>query len=121
MVTRKIFIVGAPVNEDYFIQSGIKTDVINYNRYFQSAIGGAFDPDKEITVLKNPSWKYLKAKLLVSQADFTIFIFSGHGYFANNKGKLVVKINVDEEVTVQTIIDNIQSSKKLIIIDALQS
>ena len=66
MVTRKIFIVGAPVNEDYFIQSGIKTDVINYNRYFQSAIGGAFDPDKEITVLKNPSWKYLKAKLLAS-------------------------------------------------------
>ena len=121
MFTRKIFIVGSPVNENGSFQSGIKADVINYNRYFQSAIGGAFDSDNEITILKNPGWKYLKAKLITSKADFTIFIFSGHGFFATNTEKMVFNINADDAVAVQTILDNIQSPKKLIISDSCQS
>ncbi|MBP9068409.1 MAG: hypothetical protein KBG47_02810 [Bacteroidia bacterium] len=72
MFTRQIFIVGSPVNEDDAFKMGVKADVVNYNRYFQSATGGAFIPDEEITILKNPSWKRLKAELASSPADFTI-------------------------------------------------
>ncbi|HTA63214.1 MAG TPA: caspase family protein [Bacteroidia bacterium] len=120
MITRRIFIVGSPVNEDYSFQMGVKADVINYQRYFKSPIGGAFNPD-EITVLKNPSWKRLKAQLLALPADFTIFIFSGHGFFATNTQKAVFNINENDAVAAQTIINHIQSTKKLIIFDACQS
>jgi hypothetical protein len=121
MFTRRIFIVGSPVNEDDAFQSGVKADVINYKRYFQSPIGGAFDPDHEITILKNPSWKRLKAHLMASPADFTIFIYTGHGFFATNTGKIVFNISEEDAIAAQTIIDHIQSPKKLIISDACQS
>lgn len=120
MLTRRIFIVGSPVNEDHAFQSGVMVDVINYLRYFQSAIGGAFDRD-EITLLKNPSWKRLKGYLIAHPADFTIFIFSGHGFFEPSTRKMVFNISGEDAVAAQTIIDQIQSPKKLIISDACQT
>jgi hypothetical protein len=121
MFKRHIFIVGSPVNEDEAFQSGVKADVINYKRYFQSPIGGAFDPAHEITILKNPSWKRLKAHLMASTADFTIFIFTGHGFFATNTEKVVFNISAEDAVSAKTIIEHIQSPKKLIISDSCQS
>ena len=56
-----------------------------------------------------------------SPADFTIFIYTGHGFFATNTGKIVFNISEEDAVAAQTIIDHIQSPKKLIISDACQS
>jgi hypothetical protein len=79
-MTRNVFIIAAPLSpEQAPFYNGVKRDVSNFYNYFRSPMGGAFYPG-EIHILENPDWPSLVVKMLLNRADYSIVVFSGHGY-----------------------------------------
>lgn len=117
---RRVFLIGAPLDDKSGVfYRGVLADANNFNRYFQSAVGGAF-MQSEITYLENPRWAILQ-RVIQQRADYSILVFTGHGYYSTNQNLPVVNLNSKERIPVSEIRKNIFANKKLIIVDSCQA
>lgn len=87
--------------------SGVKKDILNWQFYLMSDIGGKWFPS-EIDVEMNPSKITLMAKInmLKNRYDFVIVVYSGHGAYSQGT---ILEINSKEEYIYETDLKGIAS------------
>ena len=93
-ISRKALIIANPGveddKEDYL--PGVDRDVLNYQRFLKSKVGGAWRAS-EITTLRYPTLLGLRVALItLSQSDYTKVIFTGHGEYSNEKGTTILQL-----------------------------
>ncbi len=114
---RKVFIVGSPLSyEVKAFYNGVKADVQNFYNFFKSPTGGAFS-EYEIECIENPNIYQLRNLLQVNPTDFSIFVFSGHGYYEGKSGNTVFNINSYQTSSVLDIVKLTKSPRQFIITD----
>ncbi|HEX4113782.1 MAG TPA: caspase family protein [Stellaceae bacterium] len=78
--------------------AGVLKDFAFYPQFLASALGGAWEPD-EITVLHRPSTLKASIALLeLASADYSITIFSGHGYTNSEDGAFMLELKDGHEI-----------------------
>lgn len=100
--------------------SGVKIDLVKFQSFLQSNIGGAWDSN-EIQIIPDPKRYELlreieQAKIL--KYDYTIVMFSGHGGY--QKRQTVLEINANGEKISETDLKNI-SPRQLNIYDCCRN
>ncbi len=84
---------------------GVEKDGPLYNSYLQSPLGGAW-ATSEIVILKSPTPAQLQASVqLLAFADYSMVVFSGHGYYSANKGSTIIELGDGVEI------DSVELSK----------
>jgi len=85
--------------------SGVKKDILNWQFYLMSDIGGKWFPS-EIDVEMNPSKIALMSKInmLKNRYDFVIVVYSGHGAYSEGT---ILEINSKEEYVYEKDLKNI--------------
>ena len=111
---KKILIIANPGEsgtENYC--EGVLKDVENYKKYFMSPVGGSWY-SSEIECLKTPNKYSVSTKLNeMKYLDFSIIIFTGHGYSQNEE--TFVELNSEEGMSVTAFKEN--GKKRLVIVD----
>lgn len=100
---------------------GVYKDADNYKDFFQSEVGGEWYQD-EITLLDRPKKETVMKTLQGWDAyEYSIIIFSGHGYFSKNDNETVIECqpgktgdSTDEDLIISRLCNN---GKRLIILD----
>jgi hypothetical protein len=96
--------------------SGADRDIINYCRFFSSAIGGAF-LESEITILQNPSSDKIEHHTKLNcGSDVNIIVFSGHGETDAYSGVHYIWINDNEKINVGDLYNS--SNRQVFILDS---
>jgi hypothetical protein len=120
-MTRNVFIIASPLSPAQTpFYNGVKRDSDNFYNYFRSPMGGAFHPN-EIHVLENPDWSSLVVKMLLNRADYSIVVFSGHGYAGVPSYLTKLQISENKTVSVLDIAKVNPASKQLFIVDACRN
>lgn len=118
---RNIFIIGAPLyNTQTSFYSGINKDVVNFYNYFISPMGGGFY-SHEIIYLENPIWADIITNIVLNPADYSIVVFSGHGYMGIPSLLTKLKINDSQNPSVLDIARLNHAPKQLFIVDACRN
>lgn len=116
---RRAIIIGAPGNqyaENYL--HGVEADLSNYINFLQSPTGGAW-MENEMIIINDPDRDRLKVTVQKLEADYLLFIFSGHGAYWIEGGTLLA-INRSQSVRLVDLISP-HIRKQLFIIDACRS
>ena len=96
---RAALIIGSPgerTEEDYL--EGVKKDVVRYQRFLKSALGGAW-LDGEINVMLNPTLQGVLGKVrMLRSSDYSIVVFCGHGYHSEAAGETIVQLKPGVEM-----------------------
>jgi hypothetical protein len=109
---RKALIIGGPDSQI----PGVYDDMRNYRDFFKSSSGGGWY-EHEITTLENPSsFQAREALKSLQNADYSIVVFAGHGYFSGAKGCTVVELKPDVEMEEHEL--KVGAKKHTLIIDA---
>ena len=120
-MTRNVFIIAAPLSpEQEPFYHGVKRDVKNFYNYFRSPMGGGFYPN-EIKMLENTDWPSLVVKMLLNRVDYSIVVFSGHGFAGIPSCLTKLKINEKNTVSVLDIAKVNPAQKQLFIVDACRN
>jgi hypothetical protein len=84
MPTRKALLIGnnTGYNAPVFL-NGVDHDLRNYRSYLQSSAGGEWRED-EIIILHNSNARDIKTAVTRSATDYTLVVFSGHGFYYSN-------------------------------------
>lgn len=113
---KKILILSNPGKEgaDNYCE-GVNKDVINYQKFFESSRGGNWNTN-EIEHLLQPS-KELVLKRIgeMNELDFSIIVFSGHGYSQGTKTFLELQPVGDNDIEVNDL--ECSGHKRIIITD----
>ena len=92
-----ILIVGYPGDRDKNYCAGVLVDLEKYKSFFSSLKGGAWNSD-EINVLLSPEKKeFYNAVHFLNGKDYSIFVFSGHGYFDSDRNSTMIELNDKED------------------------
>ncbi len=119
MMTKKVLIVIGSLSLTHKKHlPGSKVDGINWQNYFLSATGGGFYK-YEIKILENPSFIELFSEINSNVAEYSIVIFSGHGFFSVQLRQTVLQINDQETFPSSYLLNG--SSRQLIVIDSCQN
>lgn len=83
--------------EDYC--EGVEKDISNYKKYLMSLHGGAWE-ENEIKTCFNVTKKSLLdfIEKVVSEYDYALIVFSGHGCYSLEKNERIIQINDNEAV-----------------------
>lgn len=85
-LTRKAILIGNNTGHQAPLYLyGVNHDILNYNKYLQSGIGGSWLPS-EIDILKNKTSVEIKAYIDSSYADYTFVVYTGHGFIDRASG-----------------------------------
>ena len=113
-MTRKTLIIANPGTTGNYLP-GVLIDVMNYTRFLQSAIGGYWYAN-EIEALTNPDRASLTMSLTkLKNVDFSIVIFTGHGYFSEAKNDTILELKSDVEIEASRLLTG--TGKQLLILD----
>lgn len=116
MLSKFALIIGYPgePGEENFCE-GVYTDVETYERYLKSIHGGAWNDD-EIRSELNISKRELKNWIIyLSNFDYSVIIFAGHGEFNTIQHQTEIQINKYESILEDELIS--QTERQLIILD----
>ena len=116
MLSKFALIIGYPgePGEENFCE-GVYTDVETYERYLKSIHGGAWNDD-EIHSELNISKRELKNWIIyLSNFDYSVIIFAGHGEFNSIQHQTEIQINKYESILENELIS--QTERQLIILD----
>ncbi len=95
---RKALIMSNPgeVGDEKYCK-GVYIDVDNYKRHLISPLGGSWY-NHEILVHDRPTKKQVDDYVnQLSNYDYTIIIFTGHGYYSKYKDTTIIELRKDEE------------------------
>lgn len=104
-MNRKVLIISNPgeKNAENYCE-GVNKDVENYLHFFHSTYGGAWFED-EIITLNRPTVRTLERALIdVNAADYSIVIFTGHGYM--NGTDTIIELKNGEEYDARDLAKN---------------
>jgi hypothetical protein len=117
-LTRKAILIGNNLGHQApLFLSGVNYDLINYNTYLQSGIGGSWLP-AEIEILKNKTRAEIKAYIDSTYADYTFIVYSGHGFVDRASG--VTYMCVKDGFLSEKIL-NTHSNRQTLIFDCCRS
>ncbi len=114
---RKVLIIINPgvVGDEHYCK-GVYVDRDNYKAYFMSSIGGYWN-ESEIIIREKPSRGTVLLDLVsMSDCDYSIVIFCGHGYYSERTMSNMLILNDENQVLDS---DKIKQgcTKRLIILD----
>lgn len=98
-MNRKALLIGSPgkPGTDGYL-GGVARDLDNYNRFLKGPLGGAW-LSEEITTLNDPPASTVRAGIqTLKSADYSLVLFSGHGYHSSNRRSTIVCLRNDEEM-----------------------
>lgn len=115
---KKILIISNPgkIGDENYCE-GVNRDVDNYINFFTSSGGGSWY-STEIECLKQPDITTVKKTLdNMKDLDFSIIIFTGHGY--SNNEKTYIELKPADNTLNDLCVDNlrINDKKRIIIVD----
>lgn len=91
---RRALIIACPDKEI----PGVRQDAVNYRRYLLSALGGAWESG-EIVALESPTRQQVNSELdRLESAEYSMVIFSGHGYHPSRLGSPHVILRAGVEI-----------------------
>lgn len=116
MLSKFALIIGYPgePGEENFCE-GVNTDVANFQHYLKSIHGGAWNDD-EIHAELNISKRELKKWIIyLSNFDYSVIIFAGHGEYNTIQYQTEIQINKYESILENELIT--QTERQLIMLD----
>lgn len=116
-MNRKVLIITNPGEKgDEYYCSGVYVDSDNYNNFFQSPMGGYWS-DSEILIIDKPTKKRVEQELnTLSNMDFSIIVFCGHGFYSSQSKSNILELNMFERMDSLYLRNN--SNKRIIILDS---
>jgi hypothetical protein len=107
---RSALIIGAPDE----VIPGVKQDMLNYQAFLKSPLGGAWRPD-EITTWQSPSAATVRSRIdaLKTAVDYALIVFCGHG--AHVDGQSIAQVNSRETLRVSEL--KVGAPKQTLIVD----
>lgn len=122
---RRVFIIGAPLDrfdvKNRSFYNGVMADIRNFQNFFHSSLGGGFYAKEEVITLINQTWANIKYALSTNPADYTVVVFSGHGYTQQPSDQFRMNINATQDPSLGQIVAQIRSRKILFVIDACRT
>ncbi|MFI4919726.1 MAG: caspase family protein, partial [Legionellales bacterium] len=116
MITRRALLVGYPgeKNNKHYCQ-GVNEDLKNYKSFLLSPLGGTWYED-EVDVLIQPSIPELRISLhLLRGHDYSLVIFTGHGYYSLEQDSTILEINKNDEIESEELMN--KTDKQTVILD----
>lgn len=98
-VNRQALLIGCPGKRgtDSYL-GGVARDLDNYNRFLRSPLGGAWY-SHEVVALDDPRAGAVRAAIQnLKSADYSLVLFSGHGYYSAQKRSTIVCLSGDDEM-----------------------
>ena len=96
---RRALIIGNPGEtgaENYC--EGVNRDLENYPRFLQTAYGGVWNKH-DIEILKRPRVQAVRDAIAkVRDADYSLVVFTGHGYHLQPRDSTILELKKDEEI-----------------------
>ena len=118
--TRRALLISNPGEkgaENYC--KGVYVDVKNFTQFLSSSEGGAWDISTEIKHLDRPSVSIVRLWLaLYSTADYSLVIFSGHGWYSSEHKDRILELRKDEQIVSNELIKG--ARKRTLILDCCQ-
>lgn len=114
MATRQALLIGAPGGLNSKFLPGVEIDLERTKEFLMSPRGGAWF-DSEIIVLDNPNLSTITYAMQGMYADYTITLFSGHG-FADTYGNRFLSLSDGNYFQDWDLLN--QSPRQLVLIDA---
>lgn len=116
MMKRKILIVTNPGKKtDINYCAGVYRDAENYINFFKEPFGGYWS-DSEIKYMDKPSLKSLDYEFQKAcRAEFSIIIFSGHGWYSSQSLSNILQINDDQQIDSNAL--KAHTKKRIVILD----
>jgi hypothetical protein len=114
---RKALIISNPGEKetDEHYCRGVFVDVANYKRFLTSPLGGAWEIS-EIAELHRPTSKQVETEVSkLSAYDYTMILFTGHGYFSQRSESTILELKKNEEFDSDDLKKN--TTKRTIILD----
>ena len=115
-VSRKALIISSPGQagtKGYL--PGVEKDVPLYTSYLQSPLGGAWTTG-EISILKSPSSAQVQAAVkALGSADYSMVVFSGHGYYSANRSSTIIELTPGVDIDSLELIQG--TTKRTVILD----
>lgn len=98
-MNRQALLIGCPgVRGTNSYLGGVVRDLDNYNRFLRSPLGGAWY-SSEIVSLDDPGESAVRVALQnLKSADYSLMLFSGHGYYSAQKRSTVICLHGDDEM-----------------------
>lgn len=94
---------------------GVFVDVKNYKNFLTSPLGGAWEPS-EIAEFYRPTCEQVDAAVSkLSSYDYSIVLFSGHGYVSGSNQSTILEFKANEEYDSLNLRQN--TTKRTIILD----
>jgi hypothetical protein len=116
MTTRRALLISNPGEQgaqNYC--RGVLIDIINYKKHLTSPLGGAWF-ETEINYLNKPSISQVNNEIYkMSSFDYTLILFSGHGYYSNITSSTWIELNKDEDYDSNKL--RMLTNKRTIILD----
>jgi hypothetical protein len=98
-VGRKALLIGCPGRpgtNNYL--GGVARDLTNYNRFLDSPLGGWWYSSEIVTLDDPPASTVRAAMQTLKSADYSLVLFSGHGYVTSDRRSTIVCLRGDEEM-----------------------
>lgn len=98
MATRRALLISNPGEQgaQNYCQ-GVFVDIDNYKNYLTSPLGGAWFTS-EINSLNKPTANQVDDEIIkMSGYDYTLILFSGHGYYSQKSLSTIIELNKYEE------------------------
>jgi hypothetical protein len=115
---RKILIItnpGEKGDENYDL--GVYVDAQNYKSYFTSPYGGYWSETEEILYFDKPAKSRIEIEIMdLGNYDFSIIIFSGHGFYSSYSDSNILELNKNERM--DSIDLRLNANKRIIILDS---
>lgn len=111
-MNKGILIIGNPGKGKHYCE-GVEKDLLNYRKYFSSITGGAWEDDEIKTLLCPTVTEMNKSINILNDMDYSIIIFSGHGY-SNINGETIIELSNDGDEYSENIL---KSTMRTVIID----
>jgi hypothetical protein len=114
-MTRKAILIGSPgpKNTKQYLK-GVDTDLLHFESFLKSPIGGSWEDNEIAVLLKCPSENLIEL-FQSTYTDFLLVYFSGHGQ--KDLKETNIAINDSESLSVSQLVSIIKAPKALIIID----
>lgn len=114
---RRVLVITNPgeKGEDNYC-GGVYVDGDNYKNYFKAPYGGYWS-ESEITILDKPSKTTVQTELNnLTDHDFSIIIFCGHGWYSSLSASNILTLNKTESLDSNDLRKN--ANKRIIILDS---
>jgi hypothetical protein len=120
MPTKRALLIcnpGEPGDQNYC--RGVYVDIKNYNRFLTSPEGGGWLTSEIEPPMERPTKGALRLKITeLAHYDFTLIMFTGHGWYSSTDRDRVLILRKDEEIASLELCQ--YANKRIVVLDSCQ-